>query len=90
MTEWNVVLLIGELLALFLLVGKPLITLNTTIATLKASVDALSGRLTSQKEDFDSFTKQSAEEHKEMRKHLEEHDLILANHSHKIQALEDK
>ena len=32
MTEWNVVLILGELIGLFLLVGRPILTLSKTIA----------------------------------------------------------
>lgn len=83
MTEWSVLLVIGEVIALFLLVGKPLINLNTTIATLNATVASLKARL-------DSQEVKNSEAHKGFHKHLEEVDIELENHELRIRYLEDK
>lgn len=90
MDEWRVFLLIGEVVALFLLVGKPLLNLNTTIATLKASVDALRQDLGAQKKTFESFAKESAAEYKALRESLEGHSRTLVDHDFRITALEKK
>jgi cell division protein FtsL len=81
MTEWNVVLVIAEVIALFLLVGKPLINLNTTIATLNATVKSLKERLDSQEE-------KNHEAHKEFHEHFETVDIELENHEQRIRHLE--
>lgn len=83
MTEWNVVLVLAELIGLFLLVGRPLINLNTTIATLKAAVDNLTGRLDSQEE-------KNREAHKEFHEHFTDVDIELADHETRIKHLEGK
>lgn len=83
MTEWNVVLVLGELIGLFLLVGKPLMNLNTTIATLKAAVENLTGRL-------DSTEEKNREAHKEFHEHFNDVDIELADHETRIKHLEGK
>lgn len=83
MTEWNVLLVIGEVIALFLLVGKPLMSLNTTIATLRAAVESLNNRLDVQEEI-------NRTEHRDFQKHFEAHDLELENHRLRLSYLEDK
>jgi hypothetical protein len=62
-------------------VGKPLINLNTTIATLNATVRAVKERLDKQEES-------NTEEHKEIKAHFEEVDLELANHDLRLKYLE--
>lgn len=83
MTEWNVILVIGEVIALFLLIGKPLLNLNTTLTELKSLVNSLLG-------DFNNFKAKASETHKEFHEHLEEHDIKLENHELRIQSLEHK
>lgn len=83
MTEWNVILVIGEVIALFLLIGKPLLNLNTTLTELKSLVNSLLN-------DFNGFKAKASETHKEFHGHLEEHDVKLENHELRISRLEDK
>ena len=83
MTEWNVILVIGEVIALFLLIGKPLLNLNTTLTELKSLVNSLLS-------DFNGFKNKASETHKEFHEHLEEHDIKLENHELRIQSLEHK
>lgn len=83
MTEWNVILVLAEVAGLFFLVGKPLINLNTTIATLKASVDVLSSRL-------DNTEEKNKEAHKDFYQHFKEVDTELQDHEFRIRSLEDK
>lgn len=90
MTEWNVLLVLAEIIALFFVVGKPLINLNTTITTLKASVDSLREGLESQNKDLESFKSKSSADHKEFYQHLERHDLEIADHEHRLKTLEEK
>jgi predicted nucleic acid-binding Zn-ribbon protein len=83
MTEWNVILVLIEVVGLFFLVGKPLINLNTTIATLKASVDILSSRL-------DNTEEKNREAHKEFHEHFKDVDTELQDHEYRIKSLESK
>ncbi len=83
LTEWNVILVIGEVIALFLLIGKPLLNLNTTLTELKSLVNSLLS-------DFNGFKATASETHKEFNEHLEEHDIKLENHELRIQSLEHK
>ena len=82
MTEWNVFLVIGEVIALFLVIGKPLLSLNTTLTELKSLVNSLLN-------DFNGFKSKASETHKEFHEHLESHDLQLANHELRIKSLEE-
>lgn len=83
MTEWNVILVIGEVIALFLLIGKPLLNLNTTLTELKSLVNSLLS-------DFNGFKSKASETHKEFHEHLEANDIKLENHELRIQSLEHK
>lgn len=82
MTEWNVFLVIGEVIALFLVIGKPLLSLNTTLTELKSLVNSLLN-------DFNGFKSKASETHKEFHEHLEEHDIKLENHELRIKSLEE-
>jgi hypothetical protein len=83
MTEWSVILVLAEVAGLFFLVGKPLITLNTTLATLKASVDVLSSRL-------DNTEEKNKEAHREFYEHFKGVDSELQDHEYRIKTLEGK
>lgn len=90
MTEWSIFLVLGEIIALFAVVGKPLINLNTAITKLMASVDSLNDRFKSQEKDFSDFTEKASETHKEFHEHLDKHDVKLENHEQRIWTLEHK
>lgn len=82
MTEWQVVLVLGEIIALFLLIGKPLLNLNTTLTELKSLVNTLLS-------DFSEFKAKAHETHKEFHEHLEKNDTTLENHEVRIRHIED-
>ena len=44
MTEWNIILVLAELVGLFMLVGKPILTLNKTIAEFNAELKNMKTR----------------------------------------------
>lgn len=82
MTEWQVVLVMGEVIALFLLIGKPLLNLNTTLTELKSLVNTLLN-------DFNGFKEKASETHKEFHEHFEKTDTALENHEVRIRHIED-
>ena len=83
MEEWKIFLTIGEILALFFLVGKPILTLNNTMTSLATTLNEL-------KKDHDEQKEKSSATHKEFYKHLGEHDLVIQDHEHRIKHLEGK
>lgn len=83
MEEWKVFLTIAEILALFFLVGKPILTLNATITSVSTMLNQL-------KKDHDEQKEKSSATHKEFYKHLGEHDIELQNHEVRISRLEEK
>lgn len=82
MTEWNVLLVLGELLGLFLLVGKPLMNLNATIATIIAGDKARDSKIS----DMDDKNHVA---HKEFYDHFGKVDIELADHELRIGRLEE-
>lgn len=90
MTEWSIFLVLGEIIALFAVVGKPLINLNTAITKLMTSVDSLNDRLKNQEKDFTAFATKASETHKEFHEHFDRHDVTLENHEQRIRVLEHK
>lgn len=83
MNEWKVFLVLGEIIGLFLLVGKPILTLNATMSVLANTLNALKADYDKQKEAFSA-------EHKDFNEHLGDHDTKLENHEVRISLLEKK
>ena len=90
MTEWTVVLIIAEVVGLFLLVGLPILRLNSTIVTAVAEIKAIRKEQETQKTDYKEFTRNSEATHEKLRSHLEGHDLVLQDHDHRLKTLEGK
>ena len=83
MAEWTVVTVIVVLVGLVATLAKPLIKLNTTLAKLDASVDALRG-------EMKSLTTRNSESHDRIFKRLDETDTTLNDHETRITVLERK
>lgn len=83
MEEWRVFLTLGEIIALFFLVGKPILTLNSTMSNLSTTLAAL-------KKDFDDQKEKASVTHKEFHQHFDKHDRELQDHEFRIKHLEDK
>ena len=81
MTEWNIVLVLAELIGLFVLVGKPILTLNKTIAEFNTELKNMKARV-------DAMECDKHEAHKELWKHNDEQDKELADHETRIRVLE--
>ena len=81
MTEWNIVLVLAELIGLFVLVGKPILTLNKTIAEFNAELKNM-GQRVSKLEDSKS------EAHNKLWEHNDQQDEKIADHETRIRVLE--
>lgn len=81
MTEWNIVLVLAELIGLFVLVGKPILTLNKTIAEFNTELKNMGKRV-------DSLECEKHEAHRELWQHNDEQDKELADHETRIRVLE--
>lgn len=82
MEEWKVFLTLAEILALFFLVGKPILTLNSTISVLTTELREL-------RVDHDKQKEKSSAAHKEIYEHLTDNDITLADHEGRIKRLEE-
>lgn len=81
MTEWSIVLMMGELIGLFALVARPILTLNKTITEFNTE-------LKNMKEKVNSLECEKHEAHKELWIHNDEQDKELADHETRIRVLE--
>jgi hypothetical protein len=81
MTEWNVVLILGELIGLFLLVGRPILTLSKTIAEFNTELKNMKARV-------DAMECGKHEAHNKLWQHIDEQDKELADHETRIRVLE--
>jgi len=83
MSEWDVVSVLVVVIGLFFTVGRPIISLNTNIATLNASLKA-------EKERLAEFEKNSEREHGELWAHNDEQDKVLEEHKMRLHDLDGK
>ena len=81
MTEWNIVLVLAELIGLFLLVGKPILTLSKTIAEINTNMENMDKRV-------DTLECDKHEAHKELWQHSDAQDERIADHETRIRVLE--
>lgn len=81
MTEWNIVLVLAELIGLFILVGKPILTLNKTIAEFNTELKNMGQRV-------DKLEDSKSEAHKELWIHNDQQDKELQDHETRIRVLE--
>jgi hypothetical protein len=81
MTEWNIVLVLAELIGLFVLVGKPILTLNKTIAEFNTELKNMKARV-------DAMECDKHEAHKELWQHNDMQDEKLSDHETRIRVLE--
>lgn len=90
MTEWQVILVIGEVLGLFLLVGNPIIALNSTLVKVLARLDKLDEQQKGQTKATEKLDAKNSEAHKEIYDHLDANDIKLENHETRLQQIERK
>lgn len=78
---WEIFLGIAALLSFIIAITGPMLKLNTSITKLNDSVDVL-------KEAIDRIDADNEEGHKELWKHNDEQDEMLAEHSKKLSNIE--
>lgn len=83
MTEWGVFGVIGALISFGLLVGTPLIKLNSTITKLSALVEFM-------QKQIDAFKTDNDKEHNSIWDEMERHEDTLGDHETRISVLEHK
>lgn len=81
--EWTVVTVMVVLAGLIASVVKPLVSLNTVITKLSASVDALAERI-------NAFERRNQESHNRMYKRLDEDKDTLADHETRLTVIENR
>ena len=78
---WEIFLGIVAVVAFVISITGPMLKLNTSITKLNASVDVL-------KNAIDRIDKDNEESHRRIWKHNEEQDVLLAEHTKKINNIE--
>ena len=81
MTEWNIVLVLAELIGLFILVGRPILNLNKTIAEFNTELKNMGERVKTLECD-------KHEAHKELWQHNDTQDEKISDHETRIRVLE--
>lgn len=81
MTEWNIVLVLAELIGLFILVGRPILTLSKTIAEFNAELKNMKNRV-------ETLECDKHEAHEKLWDQSREHDKQIADHETRIRVLE--
>lgn len=83
MTEWGVYGVIVALVSFGLLIGTPLIKLNSTITKLSALVEFM-------QKQIDTFRTDNDKEHNSIWSEMERHEDTLGDHETRISVLEHK
>lgn len=83
MTEWGVYGVIVALVSFGLLIGTPLIKLNSTITKLSALVEFM-------QKQIDTFKTDNDKEHNSIWNEMERHEDTLGDHETRISVLEHK
>lgn len=90
MDEWKIVLALGELLALFFLVGKPILNLNRTLTKICTQMEQVQQRLDNQRGDIDTMRKEAKDSHHRLWEHNGKQDAKLDDHERRIFAIEQR
>lgn len=83
MNYWDVVVVIIALVGLFFTIGKPILTLISSMDKLSYTCSELSHK-------FDNFERDNKDSHKRLWEHNEMQDNTLNEHEHRISQLEGK
>ena len=89
MEEWKIFLTIGEILALFFLVGKPILKLNGTLTKLEVQLVRANERMDKQETELDKQKKHASESHRRLWEHETEQDKRLENLEGRLKRLEE-
>ena len=88
MEEWKIFLTVGEIVALFFLVGKPILNLNRTLTRICTQMEQFQQRLDTQRGDIDTMRREAKESHKRLWDHNGKQDGRLDEHEKRISAIE--
>lgn len=86
--EWTVVTVIVALVGLFLSVGKPIITLNSSITKLNMSIENLKAAQIHQEDELKQHKLHAHESHKRIWEHNDKQDKKIEEHERRINQLE--
>lgn len=81
MDKWEVFLVLGEVVALIVLVGGPILKLNTTITKLMVKLEELT-------ESYNKSESSNTKAHARIWDKLDEHDDKFADHETRLQLIE--
>lgn len=81
MTEWNIVLVLAELIGLFRLLGKPSLTLNKTLTKFNTELKNMGQRVRKQENS-------KSEAHNKLWEHNDEQDAMIEDHEIHIRVME--
>jgi hypothetical protein len=86
--EWKIFLTVGEIVALFFLVGKPILNLNRTLTRICTQMEQFQQRLDTQRGDIDTMRREAKESHKSLWDHNGKQDVRMDEHEKRISKLE--
>ena len=90
MEEWKIFLTIGEILALFFLVGKPILKLNGTLTKISLQMQQVNERLDTQRKDINAMRKDAEKSHEEIWRHEDAQDQKLHDHEIRLVKIEQR
>lgn len=90
MTEWGVFGVIVALVGLFLAVGAPVLTLNSSITKLNVRLDHMEKRAQEIDREIEKQRQAAHESHRRIWAHNDEQDATLNDHETRITILEKK
>lgn len=90
MEEWKIFLTVGEIFALFFLVGKPILNLNRTLTRICTQMEQVQQRLDTQRGDIDTMRREAKESHKRLWDHNSKQDLRMDDHERRISKIEHR
>lgn len=81
MNEWQVILLLGEAVGLLLLVGAPILKLNSTLTKMSVQMDE-------QAKQYKENAKSNKEIHEKIQEQLDAHGDTLTDHELRLKLIE--
>jgi len=90
MTEWGVFGVIVALVGLFLAVGAPVLTLNSSITKLNVRLDHMEQQARATEKELDKQKEAAKDSHRRIWQHNDEQDSVLNDHETRITILEKR
>lgn len=88
--EWKIFLTIGEILALFFLIGKPILKLSGILSQILVEIRQVKEQQNTQRNDMNTMRQEAKASHAELWRHESEQDNKLNDHEKRIFAIEHK